>query len=440
MIKHINHQNFLTTPFAAVKQWELYNVQNDDVVLIEPPDSPEVPVALDYVDYSGLIPTLNFACNIALEQQDGNEVIYQEGNSGSGFFYPDAPQNQDGTYKRLVWDQTWRSFYNLYRDPTKIFGMDHIDFPLGKTDRQISENIRLFNIPQRYWGDRLVPKSIWLYDTSLDDNVEVHDDGYQNLLAGTNLFSKVQEIRTLGNIIIDGEVTNSCETFADVRRFTSDTSSFTIGFLGGSIWESVVTVSGSDSGSVNIGFSSGEVYDYTPIYSDTGSVEVGFESGSLNDVPTTEVAPTTTVGYTYGSLGYRTEYDYVPRITIGFTSGSLFETTVATYQAETASVNLYFESGSLFNSIVWASGSDTASVNLYFESGTLFNQIVPTAYGESSSFSMSFVDGILVDDAIEGASPIAYQTMSIGLLSVTRSVVAGGTGYATGSDGIVVPE
>ena len=68
MIKHINHQNFLTTPFVAVKQWELFSIQNDDVVLIEPPDSsPEYPVALEYIDYNNGVPVLNRDCDIALE-------------------------------------------------------------------------------------------------------------------------------------------------------------------------------------------------------------------------------------------------------------------------------------------------------------------------------------------------------------------------------------
>ena len=35
MIKHINHQNFLTTPFVAIKAWELLNVANNDVVFPE---------------------------------------------------------------------------------------------------------------------------------------------------------------------------------------------------------------------------------------------------------------------------------------------------------------------------------------------------------------------------------------------------------------------
>ena len=378
MIKHINYQNFLTTPFVAVKEWELYNVQNDDVVLIDPTGSIEVPVAMDYVDYSGTSPILNRLCNIALEQQSGNDVIYQEGESGSGYFFPDAPKNADGTYKRLIYDQTKKSFYNLYRDSFKIFGMDHIDFPLGKTDRQISEFIRLFNIPQRYWGDRLVPRSIQLYDTSLDDNVSVRDDGYQNLLAGTNLFSKVQEIRYLGNIIIDGNITNSCEVYDDTSASLSTSASV-----------------------------------------DLAGVQVG---------------------YLYGSLDYRTEEDFAGLIA-RFYDGTLFNQAVDMFGGDSGSVNLIFESGSIFDQVVTITASyETSSVNIVFHSGSIYDQVLTTRQPESGSLFMNYYSASIITEAVPFATQSAYQTMSIGFLNGTKSIVAGGTGYATGSGGIVYPE
>lgn len=227
MIKHINHQNFLTTPVVAVKQWELFNGENNDVVLIEPPGSVEVSVALDYIDYSiSNTPVYNGECSIALEQQDDDEIIYQEGISGSGFFDPAAEfKNYDGTFKRLVHNQTKQTFYNSYRNPTKIFGLDYIDFQSGKTERFISEFIRLFNIPQKYLGDRIVPNSVRLYDTSIDDNVSIYDDGYQNIIAGNNLFSKVQEVRKLGNILFSGSSSNLCISYLPNITYLTFTSS-----------------------------------------------------------------------------------------------------------------------------------------------------------------------------------------------------------------------
>lgn len=209
MIKRINPHNFLTTPFIAVKSWELFNIENDDVVLLEPfvsglPIS-DTAVAQDYVDYYGPSPILNNECDIALEQQTQDIVIYQEGLSGSGKFYPNSePTNQDGTYKRLVYNTINKAFYNRYNNPTEIFGLEYIDFPLGRTVRNMADDFRVFNIPQDVFGDKLVPSTIQFFDTSLDDNVTITDDGYQNLIAGYNLFSRIQEVRNFGNTILNG--------------------------------------------------------------------------------------------------------------------------------------------------------------------------------------------------------------------------------------------
>lgn len=215
MIKRINSNNFLTTPFVAVKSWELFNIENDDVVLLEPFISgspiPDTAVAQDYIDYYGSSPILNSECDIALEQQTQDVLIYQEGLSGSGKFYPDSePTNPDGTYKRLVYNTINRLFYNRFNDPTKILGLEYIDFPLSQTVRNMAEDFRVFNVPQDVYGDKLVPGTIQLFDTSLDDNVTIFDDGYQNLIAGYNLFSKIQEVRDFGNTVLSGSSSYLC--------------------------------------------------------------------------------------------------------------------------------------------------------------------------------------------------------------------------------------
>ena len=207
MIKRINPHNFLTTPFVAVRLCELYNVDNDEVVLLEQYQTgspiPDTAVAQEYIDYYGPTPVLNRDCDIALEQQTQNILIYEEGISGSGKFLLGAePTNPDGTYKRLVYDTINRAFYNKYNDPTKILGMEYIDFPLGRTERNIVDNFRMFNIPQLVYGDKVVPGTVQFFDTSLDDNMIITDDGYQNLIAGNNLFSKIQEVRNFGNILL----------------------------------------------------------------------------------------------------------------------------------------------------------------------------------------------------------------------------------------------
>ena len=114
MIKSINRQNILVSPFVAKKSWELANVLNPDVVLDENPSTSDLPIASEYVDYYDNPATLNSECDIALEQQDADSVIYQEGISGSGLINPvSEPKNLDGTLKRIVYSQTKSAFYRF---------------------------------------------------------------------------------------------------------------------------------------------------------------------------------------------------------------------------------------------------------------------------------------------------------------------------------------
>jgi hypothetical protein len=59
----------MVSPFRAVKSWDLYNVQNDDVLLLEPLSASisiaDTFVSIDYVDYNSGNPILNRECDIA---------------------------------------------------------------------------------------------------------------------------------------------------------------------------------------------------------------------------------------------------------------------------------------------------------------------------------------------------------------------------------------
>ena len=218
MIKHINHQNVSTTPFVADKARVLSNIQNSDTVILETSVYTDgTNVSLDYVDFNGGNPVINRECDIALEQQDLDSIGYEEGTIGYDQFDPSTnPQNTDGTYKSLVHRMVKNSFYNTYQNPTKIFGVEHIDFQLSKTLRNLSDHFRMFNIPQMFFGDKIQPRSVQFYDNLLDDNVVIFDDGCQNLIAGYNLFSKVQEVRSLGNYILQGTSSCACPTISGV--------------------------------------------------------------------------------------------------------------------------------------------------------------------------------------------------------------------------------
>jgi hypothetical protein len=217
MLKQLKKTDVMTSPFRATKAWELYNVQNPDQVILEQDSAsvviPETPIALDYVDYLTGTPLLNRDCDIALEQQTEDVVVYEEGVSGSNVrFDPNTAEKNPntGTYKTLLYNQMYRAFYNNYLNPTEIFGMENIDFSLNKTNLYLADKFRMFTIPRFYMGDKISPGSVQFEDTSFDDNVDVWDDSNGNLNAGTNLFSKVQEVRVLGNYMLPGSASYIC--------------------------------------------------------------------------------------------------------------------------------------------------------------------------------------------------------------------------------------
>ena len=222
MLKQLKKTDVTTSPFRATKARELFNVQNPDQVILEQDSAsvviPDTPIALDYVDYITGTPLLNRDCDIALEQQTEDLAIYEEGISGSlkTFNSASAETNLNtGTYKELLYNQMYRAFYNNYRNPTEIFGMENVDFQLNKTNLYLADKFRMFTIPRLVMGDKIAPGSVQFQDTSFDDNVDVRDDSNGNLTAGTNLFSKIQEVRVLGNLIAPGSASYECPVFYD---------------------------------------------------------------------------------------------------------------------------------------------------------------------------------------------------------------------------------
>lgn len=357
MIKRINHQNFLTTPFVTTRRWDLFNIENDEVVLLEATSSEQM-VALEYVDYSTDNPFVNTTCNIALEQQSDDLVNYQEGITGSGAFYPDREEtNQDGTYKRLVHRQIKAAFYNKYGDPTKMFGMDFIDFPLSQTFRNISNFVRVFDIPRYVFGERIIENTVVLRDASLDDNVTITDDGHQNLIAKSNLFSKVQEVRSFENIIMSGSSSHECYNdhvdvnVIDYPRLSigfsqgaledvpiTEYTNTGIAFNSGALTLGVITSSNFDSSSNSVAFVSGYITDdtLTASFSDSGSYGVSFLIGSMSLEVVTGSAYLTGSAATTSSMG------------LAFTTGSLFtEVLVPSGLINSASYSIGFLSGSL---------------------------------------------------------------------------------------------
>lgn len=197
MIKNFKRSDIQNTPFVATKPWVLTSFQSQDLVIVEEKPS-EIPVAQEFIDYEGgaEFPILNRECNIALEQQDPNKVLYEEGKKRDGLFYPETdPKNNTGTFKRLVYTQIKNAFYNNWNNPTKMFGMENIDFQLSETKKFLAEEFRVFTITKNYFGEKLLENSVMLIDNALDDNFQITDDGRGNIFAKNNLFSKVQEVK-----------------------------------------------------------------------------------------------------------------------------------------------------------------------------------------------------------------------------------------------------
>jgi hypothetical protein len=206
MIKQLGKHDRLLSPFVAARGWRLSNVDPQELVLTELTGSEE-PVALEFIDYSSGEPLINRECNIALEQQASDLAIPEAGEVGTGTFFPDREETNQktNTFKRLVYDQMRLAFYNDYKNPLQIFGIDNIDFPLSKTNRFLANEFVMFTIPRNVFGDRLSENTIQMFDRTFDDNLIITDDGEGNLIGGVNLFSKVQEIRFFGNKIFDGD-------------------------------------------------------------------------------------------------------------------------------------------------------------------------------------------------------------------------------------------
>jgi hypothetical protein len=302
MIKQLGKHDRLISPFIAAKQWALSNVDPQDLVLTETTGSSE-PVALEFTDYTDGTPFVNRECNIALEQQPNDLAIPEAGKSGSGTFFPDREETNQKTktFKRLIYDQIQKAFYNDYKNPLQIFGIDNIDFPLSKTDRFIGNEFLMFTIPRNVFGDRLAEKTIQMFDHTFDDNLIIVDDGEGNLVAGMNLFAKVQEIRTFGNSIFQESIPDSPSNLVVVSGSAiltwNDNSQNEDGFviersLDGLTYTQYVTKSAGSTTHTDNNVTQSFTYYYrvftfnsvgTSSYSNTASIN--FPTGSVPDAP-----------------------------------------------------------------------------------------------------------------------------------------------------------
>ena len=212
MIKPIIPQNIILTPLDVSNNLSLHNSINEDLVLLENGTDTIASEYVDYFNYNGIgAPQENADCSIALEQQTGDLITFRAAISQSGRFDSiNDPLNLDGTYKRLVYTQIYNAFYNPYKNPLELFGLNNIDIPLSKTIRTVDNSFLTMNVPRAVFGNTILPSSISITNLPLDDNMTINDDGNGNLVVGNNLFFRIQETRIFGNVILTGSVSTNC--------------------------------------------------------------------------------------------------------------------------------------------------------------------------------------------------------------------------------------
>lgn len=360
------------------------------------------PVAIEYIDYGTGSISFNYACAVAKEQQVKDRAEYRVGQKVTGIFYPETePTNADGTYKRLVYSQIRELFYNNYRDPTKIWGMERIDFDQSQTRKYLTDQFQLFDIPRYVFGEKIAENTVVMIYTSLDNDYVVTDDGYNNLFAGTNLFSRQQEIGEFLNNFRTGS-NHDCD---DYFGYSDPTKS----------------VSGADYMSVSITYLSGTLGAEVP-HTESNSVGMGFLSGSTSDSPFSESAAAG-VGFLSGSLDDFIVTDAGARVaSIGFLFGSLNAGEPTVEPPSTFAVGVY--TASVVTTILGTTGSieSMSFVSIGFDTGSIFNTVIPLS---SSGDSMSFVSiGFDTGSVFETTMPVTMSADETNLLTI---------GFDTGS-------
>ena len=290
-----------------MKDWRLNNSDNENLLLSESTGSDDgTPFALEFIDYGDgtEYPIDNSLCDIALEQQANDLATTEIGLNVKGIFYPDTdPTNDDGTYQRSIYHQIETMFYNMYLDPSKIWGIENIDFQISQTKRILSDRFRLIDIPRTVYGEKITPKTFVAYDNTLDNSYQIKDDGNGNLFAGTNLFSHQQELGEYVNEFIANMSSSYCDYYwhdntSPITDYPSMETSFFRGsldlappitdyitgpimsFVSGQLIDTVVTNSSSfENSSYVVGLFSGSVVDL--VITDSSSIDYPYITTNL---------------------------------------------------------------------------------------------------------------------------------------------------------------
>jgi hypothetical protein len=382
MIKLLKKYQVQLTPFNATKKQALNNTDAGDNLLLT---QDGYAIALQYIDYgdgSGL-PVINSSCSIALNPMPYDLATVEQGlNITNSIVYPDSePKNPDGTYKRSIYAQVKTMFYNNYKDPTKLWGEENVDFELSETKRHLTDQIQLIDVPRIVFGDKIVPNTINLHVDTSDNPYIIMDDGNGNLFAGINIFSHQQELGYFSNSFDAHSSSSYCDWYwGNNSEIEYDTSNVSVYFYSGKVENQLRT----DTASLSVRFFAGSVVNAPP-YSNTITNSISFYSASMQNV-VTMVAVT-------GSLAD------IPTVNLAFNTGFITNTvTTVTSSFDSASTYLAFYTGSiLLTTFPQTASFDSASTYLAFYTGSR----ILTTFPQTMSFnqvttSIAFYQGSLM--------------------------------------------
>jgi hypothetical protein len=391
MIKLLKKYQVQVTLFTATKDWNLNNTDNQNLLLFESTGSDDgLPIALEFIDYDLNWAFDNDICDIALEQQPNDLATSQIGLNVQGIVYPNTePLNDDGTYKRSIYHQVKTMFYNSYLDPSKIWGVENIDFTLSQTQRSLSDQFRLVDVPRSVYGDKITPNTVVVYDNTLDNVYTITDDGNGNLFAGKNLFSHQQELGEYVNKFIASESSSYCDFYwlGEPYPHLSESVAFVATFYTGSTrnwWYGDTASFTSRLSDAPTGIPSGS------------NVNVSSITSSRNSFISNHDFPTLVIQFLYGSTDNQPPLKDVGTFTAMFNSGGLQDVvTTITSSFDTPTIGWSFISGTVQNVVTTITASfDSMSFNAMFVSGSNITNTFPaTASFDSASFGMVFISG-----------------------------------------------
>ena len=206
MLKSFNNSDIQVTPFVAEKQWEIKNTVNEDLVLWIS-GSLSGSITHTYIDYEDgtSTPITNSYCSIALQQQSAQlPLLYQQGlnNLSSSFYAVNSPRYYsseenpvnltDKSYKRLVYNTHKNLFYNTGENFTTLLGLENIN--LSSSVRLLTDTMEVFTLTAMEYGEKIVPNSVKIIDSQLDQEYVIVDDGNTNLILSGSYFGKFQEL------------------------------------------------------------------------------------------------------------------------------------------------------------------------------------------------------------------------------------------------------